>query len=438
MREKAPLRSAQKRLMRAKYREDPIAARQQYRAINPHKELRQMTKLQTPESLRILFCGGEQWSAGILRKLCKVMDMGEYHVESIDVVIRKARRKKTGQVGTGEKKLQPSSVLELNVRDIALKHQLPLREIENFDDFELPERGTQETPVSMRKPNLIITAAFPMLVPQRIIDEVEFGGLNVHPGLIPTREPEARSREATCWHLNYFDPLVDPTPPFTEMLNSPLESSGVTLQLLHPEGYLKGAVLRQWRVTVPNQQRKNMIELNRLVRKFVSHAINLLREQFQIAVYKTLKTDPPIIAEGVSDRPVPPAYLSVDWSKPPMANQKLSNPSNPSQPTNTMPKAAATGRKTKGKADTGGKGKKKDPNAPKRGLSAYMFFANDQRDKVRSEQPGLKFGDVGKVLGERWKALSEAQKAPYEKKAAADKKRYEDEKAAYNAGGAEA
>lgn len=33
-----------------------------------------------------------------------------------------------------------------------------------------------------------------------------------------------------------------------------------------------------------------------------------------------------------------------------------------------------------------------DPNAPKRGLSAYMFFANDQRDKVREDNPGIKFG----------------------------------------------
>ena len=62
-----------------------------------------------------------------------------------------------------------------------------------------------------------------------------------------------------------------------------------------------------------------------------------------------------------------------------------------------------------------------------------MFFANEQRDKVRTDNPDLKFGDVGKVLGQKWKELSDAQKAPYEKKAAADKKRYEDEKAAYNA-----
>lgn len=41
-------------------------------------------------------------------------------------------------------------------------------------------------------------------------------------------------------------------------------------------------------------------------------------------------------------------------------------------------------------------------------------------------------GQVGKVLGERWKALNEKQRAPYEAKAYYDKKRYEDEKASYN------
>ncbi|KAG7101478.1 Non-histone chromosomal protein 6 like [Verticillium longisporum] len=76
---------------------------------------------------------------------------------------------------------------------------------------------------------------------------------------------------------------------------------------------------------------------------------------------------------------------------------------------------------------------KKDPNAPKRGLSAYMFFANEQRENVREENPGISFGQVGKLLGERWKALNEKQRGPYEAKAVADKKRYEDEKAAYNA-----
>jgi non-histone chromosomal protein 6 len=41
-------------------------------------------------------------------------------------------------------------------------------------------------------------------------------------------------------------------------------------------------------------------------------------------------------------------------------------------------------------------------------------------------------GQVGKLLGEKWKALNEVERRPYEDKAQADKKRYEDEKASYN------
>ncbi|CAL3964137.1 unnamed protein product [Diplocarpon coronariae] len=95
-----------------------------------------------------------------------------------------------------------------------------------------------------------------------------------------------------------------------------------------------------------------------------------------------------------------------------------------------MPKAEP---KTKRAAKVKPEKKKKDPNAPKRGLSAYMFFANEQRENVREENPGITFGQVGKVLGERWKALNDKQRTPYEAKAAQDKKRYEDEKASYNA-----
>lgn len=75
--------------------------------------------------------------------------------------------------------------------------------------------------------------------------------------------------------------------------------------------------------------------------------------------------------------------------------------------------------------------KKKDPNAPKRSLSAYMFFANENRDIVRAENPGITFGQVGKMLGDKWKAMTPTDKEPYESKAAADKKRYEKEKAEY-------
>ncbi|KAG5370222.1 Non-histone chromosomal protein 6 [Yarrowia sp. C11] len=98
-----------------------------------------------------------------------------------------------------------------------------------------------------------------------------------------------------------------------------------------------------------------------------------------------------------------------------------------------MPKDASAPRRTR---KTTGK-KKKDPNAPKRALSAYMFFANDNRDAIRAENPGIAFGQVGKALGEKWKTLTDAEKIPYEEKATADKKRYQDEKEAYKANAAE-
>lgn len=40
-------------------------------------------------------------------------------------------------------------------------------------------------------------------------------------------------------------------------------------------------------------------------------------------------------------------------------------------------------------------------------------------------------GQVGKLLGEKWKALSDDERGPYKDKAAADAKRYEEEKKSY-------
>ncbi|KAG2487533.1 hypothetical protein HYH03_013813 [Edaphochlamys debaryana] len=75
--------------------------------------------------------------------------------------------------------------------------------------------------------------------------------------------------------------------------------------------------------------------------------------------------------------------------------------------------------------------KKKDPNAPKKNLSAFMYFSNTSRDKVKQENPGIAFGEVGKLLGERWKAMGAEEKAPFEEMAAKDKVRYAEAMKAY-------
>ena len=44
-----------------------------------------------------------------------------------------------------------------------------------------------------------------------------------------------------------------------------------------------------------------------------------------------------------------------------------------------------------------------------------MLFAKETRPKVIAEKPDLTFGEVGKELGARWRALSEEQKGAYKK-----------------------
>ena len=73
------------------------------------------------------------------------------------------------------------------------------------------------------------------------------------------------------------------------------------------------------------------------------------------------------------------------------------------------------------------KKKKKDPNAPKRNMSAYFIYSNEVRESVRSENPDAKFGDIAKIISKQYKQLSEKELAVYNKKAAADKERYQRE-----------
>ncbi|OPJ71277.1 high mobility group protein B2 [Patagioenas fasciata monilis] len=79
------------------------------------------------------------------------------------------------------------------------------------------------------------------------------------------------------------------------------------------------------------------------------------------------------------------------------------------------------------------KGKKKDPNAPKRPPSAFFLFCSEHRPKIKNDHPGLSIGDTAKKLGEMWSEQSAKDKQPYEQKAAKLKEKYEKDIAAYRA-----
>ena len=77
------------------------------------------------------------------------------------------------------------------------------------------------------------------------------------------------------------------------------------------------------------------------------------------------------------------------------------------------------------------KRKKKDPNAPKRPLSAFFLFCHDERPAVKSLYPNYSVGEAAKELGERWNKVTPEQKAKYEAQVQIDKTRYEQELSKY-------
>ena len=60
--------------------------------------------------------------------------------------------------------------------------------------------------------------------------------------------------------------------------------------------------------------------------------------------------------------------------------------------------------------------KKRDPNAPKRPLSAYMEFAKVERSKILADAGPLSLVETGRELGRRWRNLDTSQKAAFEEK----------------------
>jgi len=73
----------------------------------------------------------------------------------------------------------------------------------------------------------------------------------------------------------------------------------------------------------------------------------------------------------------------------------------------------------------------KDPNAPKKPLSAYFLFSQEERLKVKSENPELSITEVAKELGKRWATLEPSIKQSYEHRYQDSRKLYDAEMSQY-------
>lgn len=91
-------------------------------------------------------------------------------------------------------------------------------------------------------------------------------------------------------------------------------------------------------------------------------------------------------------------------------------------------KPVASGRELKPKAKKSRSGEKGTKEKTKkegssRGPSPYILFSTENRAKAKAENPTLTFGELGKLLGERWRELSDEEKQKYKDAAAAAPKK---------------
>eukprot|EP00977_Amphora_coffeiformis_P000809 scaffold175_cov177-Amphora_coffeaeformis.AAC.11 len=56
---------------------------------------------------------------------------------------------------------------------------------------------------------------------------------------------------------------------------------------------------------------------------------------------------------------------------------------------------------------------KSSSSGGKKKLSGFMLFSKEHRPKIKEENPDITFGQIGKKLGEMWRALDDKEKQAY-------------------------
>jgi hypothetical protein len=67
---------------------------------------------------------------------------------------------------------------------------------------------------------------------------------------------------------------------------------------------------------------------------------------------------------------------------------------------------------------------KDDPNAPKKPLSPFAFYAHNVKEQVKADNPDVSVGEIGKLLTNMWKQLPPEDKQSYLEMSVKDRQRY--------------
>lgn len=56
---------------------------------------------------------------------------------------------------------------------------------------------------------------------------------------------------------------------------------------------------------------------------------------------------------------------------------------------------------------------KKDKTAPKRPMSAFLFYSQDKREGIKATNPGIKNTEISRILGDKWRNAPISERTPY-------------------------
>ncbi|KUI55391.1 Methionyl-tRNA formyltransferase, mitochondrial [Cytospora mali] len=187
-------------------------------------------KKRLTEPLRILFCGSDAFSCASLRALhaLQLSDPKGKLIKSIDVLVRPGK-----PAGRGLKRIAVGPLFHL-----AEELGLPIHRRDTFTGWDLPPAGHithHETGKivkhraahenSHKQPfNLIVAVSFGLFVPPRVLNTVRYGGINVHPSILPDLRGPAPLQHAILYARRRV---------------------GATLQTLHHNDFDRGDVLLQ-------------------------------------------------------------------------------------------------------------------------------------------------------------------------------------------------
>mmetsp|Transcript_13869 Transcript_13869/g.15639 ORF Transcript_13869/g.15639 Transcript_13869/m.15639 type:complete len:400 (+) Transcript_13869:148-1347(+) len=68
--------------------------------------------------------------------------------------------------------------------------------------------------------------------------------------------------------------------------------------------------------------------------------------------------------------------------------------------------------------------RKKNPDAPKRPMSAFLYFSQDKRRMIKAANPDMRNTEVSRVLGDMWKKVKQEERDPHIQREADERAKY--------------